>query len=220
MARQYTEFDLPYANQLLDKAGYDGRDEEGYRLTPGGKRIEFTLSSVQDAIYLGAAEMLTEYWRALGILVHTKVVKGLTFTIRENTYDAVISSVNGGLDVVENPGVYMPYSESDSFYAAQWLYWYQDHSLGEEPPAPVKEQMQLYEQIKASTDPDEIERWMSEILAITEEEFYVMGICKPEDFYVLVKSNFHNVPRTMPKSFSYPTPAPTNPCQYFIDPQE
>jgi peptide/nickel transport system substrate-binding protein len=219
LATQYTEFDLSYANQLLDEAGYERRDEDGYRLTPEGQRIEFTLSSVQDAIYLGAAEMLTEYWSALGILVHTEVVENMTFTIRENTYDAIISSVNGGLDVVENPGIYLPFSESDSFYAAQWLYWYGDNSLGEEPPTLVKEQMHLYEQIKGSTDPDEIEKWMSEILAIAEEEFYVMGICKPEDFYVLVRSNFHNVPRTMPKSFSFPTPAPTNPCQYFIDPQ-
>jgi peptide/nickel transport system substrate-binding protein len=220
LATQYIEFDLPYANQLLDEAGYDKRDQDGYRLTPEGQRIEFTLSSVQDAIYLGAAEMLTEYWRALGILVHTEVVEDLTFTIRENTYDAVISSVNGGLDVIENPGIYMPYSEYDSYWAIPWVYWYQDHSLGEEPPAPVKEQMQLYEQIKGSTNPDEIERWMGEILVIAEEEFYVMGICKPENFYVLVRSNIHNVPRTMPKSFSYPTPAPTNPCQYFIVPYE
>ena len=79
--------------------------------------------------------------------------------------------------------------------------------------------MQLYEQVNATTDPDEIARLMGQILAIAEEEFYVMGICRNEDFYVLVKTNFHNVPRTMPKSFSYPTPAPTNPCQYYINPQ-
>jgi len=217
---QYTEFDLAYANELLDGAGYEGRDDEGYRLTPEGQRIEFTISSVNDAVYLGAAHMLSEYWRELGILVHVQEQGSLTSLIRANEHDAVISSVNGGLDVVENPGVYMPFRESDSFYAIPWLFWYQDHSLGEEPPAPVREQMQLYEQIKASTDPDEIEILMSQILRIAEEEFFVMGICRTEDFYMLVRTNFHNVPIVMPKSFSYPTPAPTNPCQYFIDPHD
>ena len=65
----------------------------------------------------------------------------------------------------------------------------------------------------------EVSDYIDQILAIAEEEFYVMGICPAPDSYALVKSNFHNVPMTMPYSFSYPTPAPTNPCQYFIDPQ-
>ena len=140
--------------------------------------------------------------------------------LRGNEHDAVISSVKGGLDIVENPGVYMPYSEAESYFASSWREWYRDHSLGEEPPASVREQMGLYDQIKTSTDPDEIEALMGEILAIAEEQFYVMGISENENFYMLVKSNFHNVPPAMPKYSSYPSPAPTNTCQYFIDPQE
>ncbi len=219
---QYTEFDLPFANQLLDEAAYDERDKEGYRLTPEGRRIEFTISIVKDPVYLGAARMLSVYWRELGILVNIEELEAWQWVqlIRANGHDAVVTSVQGGLDVVENPGVYMPFSESDSSFAMPWLHWYQGKNSGEEPPAPVKEQFQLYERIKASVDPHETERLMGEILAIAEEEFYVMGICRPEDFYMLVKLNFHNVPRTMPKSFSYPTPAPTNPCQYFIEPHE
>ena len=58
LATQYTEFNLPYANQLLDGAGYEGRDAEGYRLTPEGQRIEFTISMLQDPIYRGAADLI------------------------------------------------------------------------------------------------------------------------------------------------------------------
>ncbi len=222
LANQYTDFDPAKANQLLDEAGYAKRDNQGYRITPSGRRIEFTLSMAKDQIYVDTAEMLAQYWKKLDILVHIEKLdnSSLTRLIRENGHDAVISSVNGGLDVVDNPGVYLPFSGSDFLYGTPWLYWSQNHSLGEEPPAAVKSQLQLYEQIKASADPDQISSLMGQILAIAEEQFYVMGICKPEDFYILVKSNFHNVPGTMPKSFSYPTPAPTNPCQYFIDPME
>jgi len=56
-------------------------------------------------------------------------------------------------------------------------------------------------------------------MTIAEEEFYSMGICRNRNGYMVVKSYFHNVPQTMPKSYVYPTPAPTNPCQYYIDPQ-
>jgi peptide/nickel transport system substrate-binding protein len=31
-----------------------------------------------------------------------------------------------------------------------------------------------------------------------------------------VKNNFHNVPKSMPGSWLYPNPAPTNTVQYFI----
>jgi len=92
-----------------------------------------------------------------------------------------------------------------------------NNSLGEEPPAPVKEQLQLYEQLKASSSPEEMAIILDQILAIAEKEFYMMGICRNRNFYALVKNNFYNVPRTMPKSYFYPTPAPTNPCQYFIN---
>jgi len=97
--------------------------------------------------------MLCAYWGELGILVHTGESEAwpLTQLIRANGHDAVVSSVNGGLDVVENPGIYMPHDEYDSCYAIPWVYWYADNSLGEEPPPQAREQMRLYEQIKGST---------------------------------------------------------------------
>jgi len=216
---QYLEYDPTYANELLDAAGYDERDGEGYRLTPEGQRIEFTIL-VTSSRRLMAAEMLSEYLYELGIIVNTERLKSwpLTQLLRANEHDAVLASVPGGLDVIDHPGIYMPESEYDSYWAIPWVYWYEGNSLGEEPPAPVKAQMRLYDQIKMTIHQDDVVELMDQILTIAEEEFYVMGICGNEEFYMLVRSNFHNVPRTMPKSFSYPTPAPTNPCQYFIDP--
>jgi peptide/nickel transport system substrate-binding protein len=221
LAKQYTEFNLPYANELLDQEGFDQRDAEGYRLTPEGQRIEFTISIVDDQVYLSAAEMVSEYWRELGILVHIEQPEGWYGVTKRNEHDAVITSVVGGLDVVQEPGMYIPYNISDSKWAIPWVYWYEDkdNSLEEEPPESVKEQWDLYDKIKSSTDIEEIEGLMNQILEIAEEEFYVMGICENQNFYALVKTNFHNVPLVMPKSFSYPTPAPTSPCQYYIDPQ-
>jgi len=219
LAKQYTEFNLPYANELLDQAGFDRQDTEGYRLTSEGQRIEFTISIVDDQVYLSAAEMVSEYWRELGILVHIEQPEGLQGIIKANEHDAVIVSIVGGLDVVQQPGIYIPHNVYHSYWAIPWVYWYEDNSLGEEPPESVKEQLDLFNKIKGSTDIEEIEGLMNQILAIAEEEFYVMGICENQDFYALVKTNFHNVPLVMPKSFAYPTPAPTNPCQYFIDPQ-
>jgi peptide/nickel transport system substrate-binding protein len=157
----------------------------------------------------------------LGIFVNVAGLKQEDFNtlVNENNHDAVINHAQGGHDIATKPGIYFPYQHYFSYFAIPWANWYWRGSLEEEPSAPAQEQMQLYNQVLATSDPDKVSDSIDQILAIAEEEFYVMGICPAPDIYALVKSNFHNVPMTMPYSFSYPTPAPTNPCQYFIDPQ-
>jgi peptide/nickel transport system substrate-binding protein len=57
---------------------------------------------------------------------------------------------------------------------------------------------------------------MLQILDIAADQFYFMGISTEAAGYGVVRNNFHNVPATMPESWQYPTPAPTNPEQYFL----
>ena len=57
-----------------------------------------------------------------------------------------------------------------------------------------------------------------EILAITKEQFYTIGVSTSPDVYGLVKNNFHNVPESMVGAYLYPTPGPSNPVQYYMDP--
>lgn len=46
--------------------------------------------------------------------------------------------------------------------------------------------------------------------------FQLIGIHLPPLNHGVVKPDFHNVPSLMFSSANYPQPAPTNPCQYFI----
>src|SRR5690606_32795942 len=50
MSKQYTEYDVDLANEYLDRAGYNERDAEGFRLGPDGKRISFAIE-VEDQRY-------------------------------------------------------------------------------------------------------------------------------------------------------------------------
>ncbi len=220
---QYIEYDPTYADELLDAVGYGERDAEGYRLTPDGQRINFTISVDNEVSgnFLKVAEMLSEYWGERGIMVNVAALESWPFRqlIRANEHDVVVTSVQGGHDVLENPGVYLPDNEYISYWAIPWVYWHDNNSLGEEPPESIKEQMRLFDQIKITLDKDDVVELTHQILEIAEEEFYVMGISLSPDLYMLVRTNFHNVPETMPFSWIWPTPGPTNPCQYFIDPQ-
>jgi peptide/nickel transport system substrate-binding protein len=76
--------------------------------------------------------------------------------------------------------------------------------------------MDLYNQLKTTGDAAKQDDLMKQILEITQQEFYVIGISLPANGYGIVKNNFHNVPQSMPGSWLYPNPAPTNPMQYYI----
>ena len=113
---------------------------------------------------------------------------------------------------------------SKTFWSQQgvpWAYWYTDPQdpRAEEPPAPVKETIALYRQILQMSDPDRQNAVMRRILGIAAEQFQVIGIHSVPVGHGIVKPSFHNVPPLMFSAAFYPNPAPTNPCQYFIDPQ-
>lgn len=135
-------------------------------------------------------------------------------------YDATIWGGDGGFEVMIEPRYYFPFS-GWSLYAPLWSIWFmnQQDPLAQEPPASVKQQMQLYRQLQSTGDPDKQLALMKQILEIAADQFYAIGTNRPQVGYGIIKNNFHNVPSAMPSSWNYPDPAPTNPCQYYIDPQ-
>jgi peptide/nickel transport system substrate-binding protein len=54
---------------------------------------------------------------------------------------------------------------------------------------------------------------MKQILEISKEDFYVMGISLTGKGYAIVKNNVHNVPASQPAAYTYPTPGPMQMAQ-------
>lgn len=71
--------------------------------------------------------------------------------------------------------------------------------------------------MKAAVDDEERTELFRQVLAVSRDQFYNIGIALPVNGYGIVKRTFHNVPERMPGSFPYPTPAPTRPEQYFTE---
>jgi peptide/nickel transport system substrate-binding protein len=224
-AHQYTEYNVELANQYLDQAGYAEHDADGFRLGPDGRRIAFTLQT--NTLSENTRAMLNdiiEDWRAVGVDVSLEVFEGdnaeafngLLFSNTHNNYN---SEGVGGLDVIQQPVYYFPYHQYASFWASGWGYWYKDptNALTVEPPVAVQQQMALYDQLRGTVDIAEQEALMGQILAIAADEFYVIGTILDPNTYMLISPNLHNVPSVMPRAFTYPTPAPSNPAQYYIE---
>lgn len=223
LATQYTEYDVALANEHLDTAGFTEKDGDGFRLDANGQKIsviaEVTIGHLER---IDALELMKGYWQEVGIeLVIKSEDRALLYTRKEaNDHDAVIWGGDGGLDVILEPRWYFPFS-LESNYAEAWVSWYENDPAPltppEEPPEPTMQQMDLYNQLKSTADPAQQNELMMQILEIAADQFYVIGISLPVGGYGIVKNNFHNVPESMPGSWLYPNPAPTNPCQYFIE---
>jgi ABC-type transport system substrate-binding protein len=220
-AKQYTEYDVDLANQFLDEAGYAERNGDGIRLGPNSDPISFTIEFATGYLpeWADALEMIQGYWREVGVDMNIRPEDRSLYEERRvaNEHDATIWEGGGGLDAILNPPWYFPYSNR-SDYAVPWGDWYASGGeAGQEPPSAPAEQMELYDRLRSAVDAGEQAALMREILEISREEFYVIGINLKPSVYGVVKNNFHNVPESMPYAFLYPTPGPTNPEQYFIE---
>ena len=229
LAKQYTEYDVDAANAALDRAGLTGRDAQGFRLRPDGKRVAFTLElDVGRTEFVNMSELIQSYLKAVGIDMQIRTMDRSLWEIRVRTnweFDATIHRFGGGVgqSVLTDPRYYFPFT-GNSVFAPAWQEWYNNpQGIGsrmkpEEPPAPVKESMALYDQIKKTGDGAEQIKLMQQILDICADQFYTIGILWEGDGYGIVRNNFINTPPVMPWSYSYPHPGPENPCQFFFDP--
>jgi peptide/nickel transport system substrate-binding protein len=223
MAKQYTEYDVDLANEHLDRAGLTDKDGDGFRLRPDGKQLTFSIEVAvgYDPSWVGALELIRRYWRAVGINVDIKAEDRTLFIERKeaNDHDAAVWSGNQGAlnDALLAPLWYFPSSIVDQAYGIPWANWYNgDPGPSEKPPPPTIRQMELYDQLNASTDVDERKDLLRQILQIAKEEFYTIGTALPTSEYGIVNVDFANVLDKMPNLWVYPTPGPSRPEQYFI----
>ncbi len=225
-ATQYTEYNVELANEHLDKA-FPEKDADGFRLGPDGERISFVFEVMAiGQSWLDMMELISSYWAEVGVDIQIKAIDRSILTDHKdnNLHQATVWGGEGGIggDLWLDPYWYFPMYFGSNYAVTWWWYYVGDTRLpeGEMPSEAALRQMELYDMIKATTDTEEQAEYMRELLQIAKEEFYVMGIALPGDGYGIVRNNFHNVPESMPASWQYVNPGPTNTCQYYIDPQE
>ncbi|TVM34604.1 ABC transporter substrate-binding protein [Oceanidesulfovibrio marinus] len=219
MATQYLEYDPALAGSLLDDLGLARNPETSIRMLPDGSPLAFEV--LCQTPYLPLLKPIVQGWRELGLDVTVRVVsRSEEYALKDtNRHDALFVGAEGGLDVLLENQFYLP-SNIEAVYGVAWVLWQTDHDnpMAMRPPPRVMEQLNLYDDLKSTGSPAEQTRIMNAILDIAEEQFYAIGLFLREHGYGLVRNNFHNVPELMPYGWSYPTPAPTNPSQYYTIP--
>lgn len=223
LAKQYTEYDLDKANEYLDKAGFQ-KDAAGKRLGPDGKPISFIVEVIDtNPQWIDMLNMISKYWAEVGIDMQPKVLERSIMYANKAAllHDAGVWSTSGFLaEVLLDPRYFIPYS-NESIWAVGWADWYNGAPTGKdyEPPAVIKEQLDLYSAINTTADVEEQIRLAKEMINIAKEQFWTIGVASAPDGYGIAKNNVHNV-IDHPGGWLYPNPAPINPETWYFDPPQ
>lgn len=134
-----TDHDLGEANRLLDEAGLDDKDGDGYRLGPDGKRfrIPFEVADLSEN-HVPLAELVAEYWKKVGLYTTVHKIDDTLFGQRQedNTLKATIIWIHYPIWQYAAMDDYLPYNS----WAPLWYQWnVSEGKEGEEPPEEIKQ---------------------------------------------------------------------------------
>jgi len=221
LGTQFTEYSEEKANEALDRAGYTEKDGNGFRLAEG-ERIALTVlvpTTMPD--HLDAFEMIKADWAAVGVEVNVTPLAETLYWERVEANQAELSTWTAGEFAIRAAQgmnhYYLPSNpRGASRYGHDWALWYRGES-DKEPPEIIQHQLALFDEMRTTYDAEEATALAREILDITKDQFFYIGICTQPDGYGVVKNNFGtNVPDTIPGGVPYQPPGPTNPEQYFF----
>jgi peptide/nickel transport system substrate-binding protein len=219
ISTQYLEFDPDQANALLDGLGLE-RGADGMRQMADGQPVRFTIDVIPtlQPEHVDMLEMISQEWAELGVQMDVNPIERTFFyerTSNSNDHDAAVWGGQASWVPGEIPQQIVPVHH-DSRWGIPWSQWYNTGGAqGEEPPASVKERMQLYDQAKATVDAEQRRALIQQIADIAADEFEVFSVSKAIPTYGIVKNDLRNVPKTMPSSWYYPTPAPALPQVWY-----
>ena len=199
-AEAWTEFDTDSANELLDAAGYDKRDDDGFRLLPDGRKMEIIIETAGESSQeTDILQLVADHWSEIGIAVFVKPGQRDILRRRVGNGEVVMSTwdgLNRGLATPEmNPEELAPVSSVQGQWPAWGRFLETKGASGEEPNLPeVKRLSELYKKWGTSASRDEQEKIWEEMLSIYTDQVYTIGIVSGGLQPVIVSKKLKNVP--------------------------
>jgi peptide/nickel transport system substrate-binding protein len=116
-----------------------------------------------------------------------------------------------------DPIYQFPFDER-SWMAPAFGIWYKSGGAeGEEPTPELKELMDLYDAYRGTVDPDEQLSIARELVRKTTMQLNVIQTAGMAPAPVIVKNNFHNVPKEHTSDWLIMTPGTLDPSHWWIE---
>jgi len=138
-------------------------------------------------------------------------------TVRANNQDIVLWTGEGGIDPFADMRNYFPF-DNNSWLATQWGLWNSSGgTAGERPTDPqVLRQFELWSRILVTPDPSVQAGLMRELLNLSADIFWAIGISTLPPGYKIVSNRLGNVPNTMFAGWDFVEPASVNPTNFYF----
>ncbi|WDR04793.1 ABC transporter substrate-binding protein [Devosia rhodophyticola] len=199
MEDYYAQYDTDLANKLLDEAGLDKRDGDGFRLGPDGK--PFTLEMIEGApepAWVKSMELVAKYWNEVGVRTQFKMIQTQLFREQRKAgqldvpawaYDVSEISIWAGSDLVRWVA---PYADG----AVEWRTWIDSNGeKGTEPPEDVKQAAADYdEMLKLTLDDPKFAELGKKVFTTQIKNLYVIGTVGLPPQPVLTSTKLQNSP--------------------------
>ncbi len=199
-ANAYAEYDIDKANRLLDEAGLNKRNSEGFRLLPDGRTFEIIIETAGESSQeVDILQLVTDHWKGIGVKLFVKPSQRDILRGRVSNGETVMSTwqgLNRGLATAAmNPEELAPVSPVQ----AQWPKWgkhYESKGVsGEAPSLPkVARLSELYQQWRSASDDHTQQHIWTEMLSIFTDQVYTIGIVSGGRQPIVISNKLNNVP--------------------------
>lgn len=224
LAKKAIEYSPEKANQLLDKAGLEKKDADGFRLMPNGDPLEINVELCNFRTgWIDIMELIKGYWAQVGIRINIKVEDRTLYEERvaalEHDMGVWSDAAGSGAQVILGPKFYLPL-DADSLHVRGYAEWFQTDGRAGVKPDPTSDFYQarmLYEEIIETPAEEKQVELMKKILDLNAENLWVIGICSFPRQLGVVKNDLKNVPQKVIESWIYPTPGPVHLEQFYWD---
>lgn len=225
IAKQYTEYDKAKANTILDGLKLDKRDAAGFRIGPDGSRLSIIVEAPSDfrPDWIDVLETVKKHWKEVGVDLQIRPLGRALIRNRAlaNEHEAFVFLGNGGedIDLVMNPDNFLPYDSTGyRTFALLWSNWFAGKQPSEEPPEAVKKAFDLYRKVQSSPDPKAQGDAMREIVKISGDQFWNIGISLAPPSYGVIANTMRNVPESITDIGTIPYIGVVKPEQFFKAP--
>ncbi|SDG24376.1 ABC transporter substrate-binding protein [Bosea robiniae] len=200
LAALWTQHDPALANRLLDEIGLTKRDDDGIRLLPDGRRLEFTIETAgENTEETDILDLLKQDFFDVGMKIYPRSTQRDVFRRRILAGQTVMSAWAGMDNALVTSDMEPDALAPTSSAQFQWPRWGQfvenSGREGERPAlAEVNELVRLYEEWRVSSTRDQRRAIWHKMLAINAEQLFSIGVINSTLQPIVVSRDLRNVP--------------------------